>query len=202
MFQRARGDGAPALAAQRHLPKSSGAAAEEQLNKRLDGEIRQLLTSFGEIIQSSRVENSEMSSKKAATSTSTPSQRGRDNASTNAASDGEDSDASDAGDASAPRSKTEPIKDKYVVAQEAYSAQTRAATMVRSVENLLGMVADIKRAYLVNDTAAMTMLADNRRKALEARTAATRKEIEELGSVLDAAVRDLEKVYYNSKYLG
>ncbi|KAJ1899388.1 hypothetical protein GGI01_003073 [Coemansia sp. RSA 376] len=199
MFQRARGDGVPALAAQKHLPKSSGAAAEEQLNKRLDGEIRQLLTSFGEIIQSSRVENSEMSSKKAA---ATPNQRGRESSSTNNVSEGEESDESDAGDASAPRSKTEPIKDKYVVAQEAYSAQTRAATMVRSVENLLGMVADIKRAYLVNDTAALTMMADRRRKVLEARTLATRKEIEELGSVLDAAVRDLEKVYYNSKYLG
>ncbi|KAJ2321663.1 hypothetical protein GGI00_006028 [Coemansia sp. RSA 2681] len=198
MFQRARGDGVPALAAQKHLPKSSGAATEERLNKRLDGEIRQLLTSFGEIIQSSRVENSEMSSKKV--STATPNQRGRDT-STSAASDGEDSDTSDAGDTSASRSKTEPIKDKYVVAQEAYSAQTRAATMVRSVENLLGMVADIKRAYLVNDTAALTMMADKRRKALEARTTATRQEIEELGSVLDAAVRDLEKVYYNSKYL-
>ncbi|KAJ2064456.1 hypothetical protein GGI17_000966 [Coemansia sp. S146] len=198
MFQRARGDGVSALAAQKHLPKSSGAAAEEQLNKRLDGEIRQLLTSFGEIIQSSRVENSEMSSKKAA---ATPNQRGRE-ASANNASEGEESDVSDAGDASAPRSKTEPIKDKYVVAQEAYSAQTRAATMVRSVENLLGMVADIKRAYLVNDTAALTMMADKRRKALEARTLTTRREIEELGSALDAAVRDLEKVYYNSKYLG
>ncbi|KAJ2684902.1 hypothetical protein IWW39_004628 [Coemansia spiralis] len=200
MFQRARGDGAPALAAQKHLPKSSGAAAEEQLNKRLDGEIKQLLTSFGEIIQSSRVENSEMSSKKAAAA---PIQRGREtNTDANDASEGEQSDASDAGAASAPRSKTEPIKDKYVVAQEAYSAQTRAATMVRSVENLLGMAADIKRAYLVNDTAALTMMADSRRKTLEERTMATRKEIEELGSVLDAAVRDLEKVYYNSKYLG
>ncbi|KAJ2493441.1 hypothetical protein IWW37_000530 [Coemansia sp. RSA 2050] len=198
MFQRARGDGVPTLAAQNHLPKSSGAAAEEQLNKRLDGEIRQLLTSFGEIIQSSRVENSEMSSKKVAAA---PIQRGRE-ANASDASEGEESDASDAGGPSAPRSKTEPIKDKYVVAQEAYSAQTRAATMVRSVENLLGMAADIKRAYLVNDTAVLTMMADNRRKALEARTVATRKEIEELGSVLDAAVRDLEKVYYNSKYLG
>ncbi|KAJ2866289.1 hypothetical protein GGH94_001654 [Coemansia aciculifera] len=198
MFQRARGDGVSALAAQKHLPKSSGAAAEEQLNKRLDGEIRQLLTSFGEIIQSSRVENSEMSSKKAA---ATPNQRGRDTSANNA-SEGEERDVSDSGDASAPRSKTEPIKDKYVVAQEAYSAQTRAATMVRSVENLLGMVADIKRAHLINDTAALTMMADKRRKALEARTLATRREIEELGSALDAAVRDLEKVYYNSKYLG
>ncbi|KAJ2805788.1 hypothetical protein H4S07_003939 [Coemansia furcata] len=200
MFQRARGDGAPALVAQKHLPKSSGAAAEEQLNKRLDGEIRQLLTSFGEIIQSSRIENSEMGSKKAVAA-ATPNQRGRES-SANDANEDEESDVSDSGDASAPRSKTEPIKDKYVVAQEAYSAQTRAATMVRSVENLLGMVADIKRAYLVNDTAALTMMADKRRKALEARTLVTRREIEELGSVLDAAVRDLEKVYYNSKYLG
>ncbi|KAJ2746282.1 hypothetical protein GGI20_001483 [Coemansia sp. BCRC 34301] len=199
MFQRARGEGVPALASQKHLPRSSGAAAEERLNKRLDSEIRQLLTSFGEIIQSSRVENSEMGSKKV--SAATPNQRGRDT-SANTASDDEESDVSDSGDTSAPRSKTEPIKDKYVVAQEAYSAQTRAATMVRSVENLLGMVADIKRAYLVNDTTALTMMADRRRKALEERTAATRREIEELGSVLDAAVRDLEKVYYNSKYLG
>ncbi|KAJ2468431.1 hypothetical protein EV174_006304, partial [Coemansia sp. RSA 2320] len=191
MFQRARGDGAPALATQKHFPKSSGAATEEQLNKRLDSEIKQLLTSFGEIIQSSRIENSEVNSKK---TLAMPSQRRRDTGGSDA-SGNEQSEESDAGDTAttATRSKTEPIKDKYVVAQEAYSAQTRAATMVRSVENLLAMVADIKRAYLVNDTTALTTMADRRRLALEARALATRSEVEDLGSVLDAAVRDLEK---------
>ncbi|KAJ2123882.1 hypothetical protein GGF48_003880, partial [Coemansia sp. RSA 921] len=89
----------------------------------------------------------------------------------------------------------------YITSQEAYSGQARAATMVRSVENLMLMVADIKRAYLVNDTNALVAMAAQRRQLLEERIRKTRSEIECLNSTLDTAVRELEAVYYNSKYV-
>ncbi|KAJ2589239.1 hypothetical protein GGH99_005349 [Coemansia sp. RSA 1285] len=223
MFRRVRSDDPAALAAKKHLAKSDNAEAEARLNKRLEIEVDQLLNSFGEIIQASRVHNRDISGILAGMR---PPQR-RSNARVADAAqtaddqnddideDGDnnddmfgsdnDEDAASPEDAAAAdvgsRARTEPTKDKYVVAQEAYSAQTRAATMVRSVENLLAMVADIKRAYLVNDTTTLTAMADCRRKALESRTRATRGEIEELGAALDTAVRELETVYYNSKFV-
>ncbi|KAI9504223.1 hypothetical protein GGI25_002461 [Coemansia spiralis] len=217
MFRRARGDGAAALTTKKHLAKSDNASAEEQLNKRLESEIEQLLNSFGEIIQSSRVHNRDIGDILAGMRPSRrrPKEQVIRNTGDAAGSQEDEGDAYDSqGDESANEAandaaaaavssgaRSEPTKDKYVVAQEAYSAQTRAATMVRSVENLLAMVSDIKRAYLVNDTITMTAMADKRRKLLESRTQITRSEIEELGAALDTAVRELETVYYNSKYV-
>ncbi|KAJ1963214.1 hypothetical protein GGI12_002187 [Dipsacomyces acuminosporus] len=184
MFRRARTDEAAAREGEKHVVSSNDKVVEERLNKRLDSEIEQLLNSFGEIISISKIQSSDKNA---------PTQR------TGMYDDGGGSSGSVAahrasqGDAQA--------KDKYGVAQEAYSAQTRAATMVRSVESLLSMVADIKRAYLVNDTTALTDMANKRRSALQQRTQATRHEIEELNYALDMAVRDLEKAYYNSKYI-
>ncbi|KAJ2399802.1 hypothetical protein GGI23_002431 [Coemansia sp. RSA 2559] len=225
MFRRVRNDDPAALAAQKHLAKSDNAEAEARLNKRLDGEIEQLLNSFGEIIQASRVHNRDINGILAgmhpprrrraarATDAAQPTEKQGDEDMDDGADDDEDISGSedeeedirpdDSANAASPNggARSEPTKDKYVVAQEAYSAQTRAATMVRSVENLLAMVADIKRAYLVNDTTTLTAMADKRRKALESRTRATRSEIEELGAALDTAVRELETVYYNSKFV-
>ncbi|KAJ1667770.1 hypothetical protein IW140_001323 [Coemansia sp. RSA 1813] len=231
MFRRVRNDDPAALAAKKHLAKSNNAEAEARLNKRLDGEIEQLLNSFGEIIQASRVHNRDINSILAGMR---PPRRRRNPRAESAqntddrddgmgddedeyvdgSEDEDENEGEDNGEEAAgpnattagvtsngSSSRMEPTKDKYVVAQEAYSAQTRAATMVRSVENLLAMVADIKRAYLVNDTATLTAMADKRRRALESRAQATRSEIEELGAALDTAVRELETVYYNSKFV-
>ncbi|KAJ1844774.1 hypothetical protein LPJ73_005060, partial [Coemansia sp. RSA 2703] len=115
-------------------------------------------------------------------------------------SDGE-SDGDDDFDDENVKASKEDTKDKYAVAQEAYGAQTRAATMVRSVEKLLAMVADIRRAHLVNDAAALVTAADARRKIIEERTQATRNAVAELNTAVDTAVRELETVYYNSKYV-
>ncbi|KAJ2357059.1 hypothetical protein IWW50_001751 [Coemansia erecta] len=194
MFQRVRSNSITPLESQRHLAKASDAATEDQLNKRLEGEIDQLLNSFGDIIQSSRIYSS------SSTSSNRRSNQSKQR-STYADEDSDDSDNSDSEAAKHPRSNAEPPKDKYIVSQEAYSAQTRAATMVRSVENLMSMVADIKRAYLVNDTNTMVAMADQRRQLLEGRIQKTRSEIEALNSTLDTAVRELEAVYYNSKYV-
>ncbi|KAJ1836555.1 hypothetical protein IWW55_004518 [Coemansia sp. RSA 2706] len=191
MFQRARSNSITPLEGQRHLAKTSDAAVEEQLNKRLEGEIDQLLNSFGDIVQSSRIYNTGDSS----SDNGRRPVRARQSSSYNGGDDDDDESANRT------RSNAEPPKDKYVVSQEAYSAQTRAATMVRSVENLLSMVADIKRAYLVNDTNTLVAMADRRRQLLEERIRATRSEIEALNSTLDTAVRELEAVYYNSKYV-
>ncbi|KAJ2546581.1 hypothetical protein EV175_005545 [Coemansia sp. RSA 1933] len=217
MFRRVRNDDPAALAAKKHFAKSDNAEAEARLNKRVDGEIEQLLNSFGEIIQASRVHNRDIDSILAGMR---PPHKRRNPRATGGA-DGADEDMDDGNDldesendeevdspndiaastATTGGARSEPTKDKYVVAQEAYSAQTRAATMVRSVENLLAMVADIKRAYLVNDTTTLTAMADKRRTALESRTRVTRSEVEELGAALDTAVRELETVYYNSKFV-
>ncbi|KAJ1799257.1 hypothetical protein LPJ59_001959 [Coemansia sp. RSA 2399] len=228
MFRRVRNDDPAALAAQKHLGKSDNAEAEARLNKRLDGEIEQLLNSFGEIIQASRVHNRDINgilagmrpprrrrNPRATDTAQTTENQGDEGMNEDDDGDDDDDDISGGEDeeedsrpgdtANAANAdsgaRSEPTKDKYVVAQEAYSAQTRAATMVRSVENLLAMVADIKRAYLVNDTTTLTAMADKRRKALESRTQATRSEIEELGAALDTSVRELETVYYNSKFV-
>ncbi|KAJ2774692.1 hypothetical protein IWQ57_000708 [Coemansia nantahalensis] len=190
MFQRVRSNSITPLDGQRHFATASSIAAEEQLNKRLKSEIDQLLSAFGEIIQTSRIYSS----------SDDGSRHGGAKRSAYAADDGDGSDDSDSSDAPAggARSGVDLPKDKYVAAQEAYGAQTRAATMVRSVENLLSMVADIKRAHLVNDTSAMTAMADRRRRVLEERVQTTRAEIEALNSSLDAAVRELEALCYNS----
>ncbi|KAJ1727618.1 hypothetical protein LPJ61_004478 [Coemansia biformis] len=184
MFQRVRSNSITPLEEQRHLATTSSAAAEEQLNKRLKGEIDQLLNAFGEIIQSSRIYSSSSSS-------GDSTRHGGAKRSAYTADDGEGSDDSDSSDvpAAAARPGVDPPKDKYVAAQEAYGAQTRAATMVRSVENLLSMVADIKRAYLVNDTSTLAAMADRRRQILDERIQVTRAEIEALNSTLDTAVR-------------
>ncbi|KAJ1742765.1 hypothetical protein LPJ78_002328 [Coemansia sp. RSA 989] len=187
MFQRARSNSITPLDSQRHFAKDSNAAAEEQLNKRLEGEIDQLLASFGDIIQSSRIYGS---------GSARTSARLRQPRSTYANDDSDSSDFSE-GEAGSP----EPPKDKYIASQEAYSAQTRAATMVRSVENLMSMVADIKRAYLVNDSSALVEMAGRRRQLMEERIGKTRREIEALNATLDTAVRELEAVYYNSMYV-
>ncbi|KAI8323992.1 hypothetical protein GQ54DRAFT_296430 [Martensiomyces pterosporus] len=186
MFRRARADEAAARESEKHVVNSNDKIAEDRLNKRLDSEIDQLLNSFGEIVSISRIQNANKSA---------AAQR------TSIYDDDDDDDDDDAPAAQRSTANDAQNKDKYGVAQEAYSAQTRAATMVRSVESLLSMVADIKRARLVNDTTALTEMANTRRDALLQRTKATRREIEELNSVLDAAVRDLEKVYYNSRYV-
>ncbi|KAJ2134841.1 hypothetical protein IW136_004500 [Coemansia sp. RSA 678] len=192
MYQRVRSSSITPLESQRHLAKVSDATTEDQLNKRLEGEIDQLLNSFGDIIQSSRISSSSNGGRQ--------SNQSRQH-NTYANEDSEGSDESD--EESAPRAwtNTEPPKDKYIASQEAYSGQARAATMVRSVENLMLMVADIKRAYLVNDTNALVAMAAQRRQLLEERIRKTRSEIECLNSTLDTAVRELEAVYYNSKYV-
>ncbi|KAJ2849828.1 hypothetical protein IWW36_002341 [Coemansia brasiliensis] len=192
MFQRARSNSITPLDSQRHFAKDSDAATEEQLNKRLEGEIEQLLNSFGDIIQSSRIYGSGGGRK----SGKLKQQR---NTYTNADSDSSDFSDDEAGGSI--QTSTEPPKDKYIVSQEAYSAQTRAATMVRSVENLMSMVADIKRAYLVNDTSTLMEMADRRRQLMEERIGKTREEIAALNATLDTAVRELEAVYYNSMYV-
>ncbi|KAJ1817728.1 hypothetical protein LPJ56_002004 [Coemansia sp. RSA 2599] len=205
MFQRARNDRNPDLQRPKHAARNNEAAVEEQLNARVEAEVEQLLTSFGEIIQSSRIYNSrpinlsgkaEPRSKRAAHSSQLQRRsRQSDN-------DSDDYDAlNDDGDIKAPKAGSEAPKDKYSVAQEAYGAQTRAATMVRSVEKLLAMVADVRRARLVNDSTTLTAIADARRSALEARTVSTKDAIEQLNAAVDAAVRDLETVYHNSKYV-
>lgn len=207
MFQRGRTDGNTSTKdiASKHLPRSSDIETEERLNKRLDNEIKLLLDSFGDIINSSRIENSELSTSLSNTPL-TPLNRRKREADNNDDGNEDDEDEDDGTAATSAfatslRSKSsDPTKDKYVVAREAYSAHTRAATMVRSVENLLSMVADIKQAHLVNDTATLSAMTDHRRKDLATHTQKTRSEIEELNSTLDAAVRDLEKVYYSSKY--
>ncbi|KAJ2706213.1 hypothetical protein H4R19_005035 [Coemansia spiralis] len=185
MFQRVRSNSITPLDGQRHFATASSGLAEEQLNKRLKSEVDQLLNAFGEIIQTSRIYSS---------SSDDGGRQSGTKRSTYAADDGEASDDSDNSDAPAggARSGVDLPKDKYVAAQEAYGAQTRAATMVRSVENLLSMVADIKRAHLVNDTSTMTAMVDKRRRVLEERVQTTRAEIEALNSSLDTAVRELE----------
>ncbi|KAJ1855380.1 hypothetical protein GGH12_001662 [Coemansia sp. RSA 1822] len=192
MFQRVRSSSITLLESQRHLAKASDATTEDQLNKRLEGEIDQLLNSFGDIIQSSRIYSSSNGSRQS-------NQSRLHN--TYANEDSEGSDESDEEPSIRARSNAEPPKDKYIASQEAYSGQARAATMVRSVENLMLMVADIKRAYLVNDTNALVVMAAQRRQLLEERIRKTRSEIECLNSTLDTAVRELEAVYYNSKYV-
>ncbi|ORX66954.1 hypothetical protein DL89DRAFT_62064 [Linderina pennispora] len=183
MFRRARADDISAKEGEKHLVSNSAKLAEEQLNKRLDSEIEQLMNSFGEILAISKIQNSE--------GTAIARQR-------LGASAGMDDD-----DHPGWRGQSDSqSKDKYSVAQEAYSAQTRVATMVRTIEGLLGMVTDIKRAYLVNDATALTEMATRRRGKLDERRHITEQRVEELNSALDLAVRDLEKVYYSSKYIG
>ncbi|KAJ1934294.1 hypothetical protein FBU59_005745, partial [Linderina macrospora] len=182
MFRRARADDVTAKEGEKHLVSNSAKLAEEQLNKKLDSEIDQLMNSFGEILAISKIQNSE----------GTAVARQRLGASTS---------MDDDDDHPGWRGQTDSqSKDKYSVAQEAYSAQTRVATMVRTIEGLLGMVTDIKRAYLVNDATALTEMATQRCSKLDERTQITEQQVEELNSALDLAVRDLEKVYYNSKY--
>ncbi|KAJ2718538.1 hypothetical protein GGI07_005710 [Coemansia sp. Benny D115] len=207
MFQRARPDATAAAQQQqrmRHVARNNEAAVESQLNQRVDAEIEQLLTSFGEIIQSSRIHNSsaiDLSGKASAPRASRPSAAQPKRSS--ALDSANQSDGENDADGYVPQSaggRQESTKDKYAVAQEAYGAQTRAATMVRSVEKLLAMVADVRRARLVNDSAALAAMADARRRALEERTLRTRQAVEALNAAVDAAVRDLETVYYNTKY--
>ncbi|KAJ2158749.1 hypothetical protein GGF46_003530 [Coemansia sp. RSA 552] len=189
MFQRARSNSITPLESQRHVAKDGNREAAEQLNRRVQGEVDQLLGSFGEIVQASRVYAG-------SGSMSRRIRRSGDDDDDDNSSDGYDSD-----DGAVQTGNSEPPKDKYMAAQEAYSAQTRAATMVRSVENLLGMVGDVRRAYLVNDTSALVAMAARRRQALELRTRETKAAIEALNATLDTAVRELEAVYYNSKYI-
>ncbi|KAJ1898561.1 hypothetical protein LPJ66_002675 [Kickxella alabastrina] len=226
MFQRARNDSPAAASAstaaasaaaggqrqQKHVARSNEEAVEEQLNARVDNEIEQLLTSFGEIIQSSRIHSSRSIdlSGKAATRTQTrrtaqqqtlQKQANRINDNDNSENDDDDDETNEPVAVTETVAGTETIKDKYAVAQEAYGAQTRAATMVRSVENLLAMVADVRRARLVNDSTALAAMADARRKEVEERTSTIRAAVERLNSAADAAVRELGTVYYNSKYV-
>ncbi|KAJ2616242.1 hypothetical protein H4S08_000871 [Coemansia sp. RSA 1365] len=186
MFQRVRSNSITPLESQKHVAKDGDGATEEALNRRVEGEVDQLLNSFGEIIQSSRIYSSNSDSKRG----------GRQKNSAYVGDESDDSDDSDSG----ARGKADAPKDKYTAAQEAYSVQTRAATMVRSVESLLNMVADVKRAYLVNDTSTLVAMADRRRRVLEEHIGRTRAEVEALNSALDTAVRELETVYYNTKY--
>ncbi|KAJ2850877.1 hypothetical protein J3B02_003624 [Coemansia erecta] len=209
MFQRARSDRATEQHRPKHAARNNEAAVEEQLNARVEAEIEQLLTSFGEIIQSSRIYNSrpiDLSGKSESRSKRPAHHPGQLQQRRSRQSDDEsDFDNGitndDNGDVKNTRAGAEAPKDKYSVAQEAYGAQTRAATMVRSVEKLLAMVADVRRARLVNDSTTMTAVADARRKALEQRTVLTKDAIEQLNAAVDAAVRDLETVYHNSKYV-
>ncbi|KAJ1718204.1 hypothetical protein LPJ53_006630, partial [Coemansia erecta] len=163
--------------------RNNEAAVEDQLNARVSAEVEQLLMSFGEIIQSSRIYNSnpiDLTGKKAKQSKhSTQNQQQQQQQSRH--SDGESDGYDDLDDESVKASK-ENTKDKYAVAQEAYGAQTRAATMVRSVEKLLAMVADVRRARLVNDATALVTAADARRKVLDERTQATRNAVAELNT--------------------
>ncbi|KAJ2780794.1 hypothetical protein H4R18_003262 [Coemansia javaensis] len=201
MFQRVRSNSITPLDSQRHLATAGNAAAEEELNKRLKSEIDQLLGAFGDIIQTSRIYTSGSSSSSSGVGRGRRNLGGHDGDSdSGSSSDDDDSDGSDgdAARAQGARPGVDPPKDKYVAAQEAYGAQTRAAIMVRSVENLMSMVADIKRAYLVNDTDTLTAIADQRRRAVEERVAQTRAEIEALNSTLTAGVRELEAIHYAS----
>ncbi|KAJ1863829.1 hypothetical protein H4R99_004635 [Coemansia sp. RSA 1722] len=204
MFQRARNDRNADQQRPKHVARNNEAVVEDQLNARVEAEVEQLLTSFGEIIQSSRIYNSrpidlsgraDPRPKRPAHSSSQLQRRARQ-------SDSDSDDAiNDDGDLKGPKAGAEATKDKYAVAQEAYGAQTRAATMVRSVEKLLAMVADVRRARLVNDSTTMTAIADARRKALEGSTLATKEAVAQLNAAVDAAVRELETVYHNSKYV-
>ncbi|KAJ2788127.1 hypothetical protein GGI15_000148 [Coemansia interrupta] len=186
---------------QKHTVRNNEAAVEDQLNARVSAEVEQLLMSFGEIIQSSRIYNSnpiDLTGKKAKRSKH-PTQNQQQQQQSRHSDD--ESDGYDDFDNETVKASKENTKDKYAVAQEAYGAQTRAATMVRSVEKLLAMVADIRRARLVNDATALVTAADARRKVLEERTQATRNAVAELNTAVDTAVRELETVYYNSKYV-
>ncbi|KAJ3548219.1 hypothetical protein NMY22_g1342 [Coprinellus aureogranulatus] len=65
-------------------------------------------------------------------------------------------------------------KDKFIVAQEAFQAQSRAESMVRAAHSLLSIVHSMKLLLLLSDEAQLTHRRDAELKAIQEEKAATK----------------------------
>ncbi|PVU99578.1 hypothetical protein BB559_000584 [Furculomyces boomerangus] len=86
-------------------------------------------------------------------------------------------------------------KDKFQVSQEAFQVQIRSVTMVKSAESLLKMISSLEKAYLVNDNSYMLEILNKRNEIINDLILETKNEISLLNDQLEAAIKDMERVY-------
>ncbi|OMJ07540.1 hypothetical protein AYI70_g12111 [Smittium culicis] len=88
-------------------------------------------------------------------------------------------------------------KDAYWVAQESFLIQSKAVLLVKSAENLLKLVFDLKRAYLVNDTFHLLEITKQRNARIDKLISKNKASLLDLQTTLDSAILDLKAALLN-----
>ncbi|CAG8536124.1 10202_t:CDS:2 [Ambispora gerdemannii] len=83
-------------------------------------------------------------------------------------------------------------KDKFRTALDGCVAELRAATIVKSCENLFTLTHDLKTTLLLNDTDTLLRFNKHRADALNARKAKIKRKIVELDKDLSIAIWEIE----------
>ncbi|OLY83553.1 tRNA (guanine(10)-N2)-methyltransferase [Smittium mucronatum] len=83
-------------------------------------------------------------------------------------------------------------KDNDWISQESFLIQSKTVLLVKSAENLLRLVSDLKRAYLVSDTAHMLEITEKRNRRIDELISASKNTLLELQKELETAITDLK----------